>query len=275
MKPIRLALSGSGFKFPAHVGALLAVRDAGFTPVEYAGTSGGSIVAALAASGMNLDDMKELTLTRDWSDMLTFSPFTALRGKGYCSGNALLNWMSRKTKGVTFNDLNVPLTIMSSDASIETGFEFSRKMTGTTPIAFAARCSASIPLVYAAVPFQGATLQDGGMVNNIPVDKLKNDAVPRLGIQLVSKTTPISNGCASLGDLLARDLNMMLSANENTHVDMDELEGAHFAFVETGYAGGLDRNLSPVVRRRLLNDGYEATRKVLADIIASQSVAAA
>lgn len=266
MRPIRVALSGSGFKFPAHVGALHAIRDAGFAPVEYAGTSGGSIVAALAASGMDLDAMKTLTLTRDWSDMLTFSPLSALAGEGYCSGNALLDWMNKQTRGLPFEELGVPLTIMSSDASTESGFEFSRKTTGSTPIAFAARCSACIPLVYAAVPFQGAVLQDGGLVNNIPVDKLAVDGIPRLGIQLVSKTAPISNGAASLIDLLERDLNMVLSANENTHVDLDEHEGAHFAFVETGYAGGLDRNMSRVIRQRLFDDGYAATRKALAGI---------
>jgi NTE family protein len=180
--------------------------------------------------------------------------------------------MTQKTNGVTFNDLNVPLTIMSSDASTESGFEFSRERTASTPIAFAARCSACIPLVYAAVPFQGAMLQDGGLVNNIPVDKLEIDAIPRIGIQLVSKTVPISHGSTSLLGLLGRDLNMVLSANENTHVDLDEHEGAHFAFVETGYAGGLDRNMSLVVRRRLLNDGYEATQKALAGIAVSPHV---
>lgn len=264
MKPIRVALSGSGFKFPAHVGALMAIRDAGFTPVEYAGTSGGSIVAALAACGLNLDALRVMTLTRDWSDMLTFDVLTALRLKGYCSGNALLDWITDQTMHATFNDLNVPLTIMSSDASIETGFEFSHKTTGSTPIAFAARCSACIPVVYAAVPFQGAVLQDGGLVNNIPVDKLVVDSVPRLGIQLTSKTAPLQKGGRlSIIDLLARDVNMMLSANENTHVDLDEHEGAHFAFIETGYANGLDRNMSREIRTRLYSDGYKGTAAAL------------
>ena len=266
MKPIRIALSGSGFKFPAHVGALMAVRDAGFTPVEYAGTSGGSIVAALAASGMDLDAMKALTLTRDWSDMLTFSPWSALRGKGYCSGDALLAWITAQTMGATFNDLTVPLTIMSSDASTETGFEFSRRVTGGVPIAFAARCSACIPLVYAAVPFRGALLQDGGLVNNIPVDKLVIDDIPRLGIQLVSKTPPLDSPSDSVVDLLARDINMTLNANENTHIDLDQYQGAHFAFVETGYANGLDRRMPRAIRDRLCIDSYNATKAALAAI---------
>jgi NTE family protein len=260
MRPIRVAFSGSGFRFPAHVGALLAIRDAGFTPVEYAGTSGGSIVAALAACGMDLDAMKELTLHRDWSDMLTFSPWSALRGRGYCSGNALLDWLNEQTFGATFNDLKMPLTIMASDAVTETGFAFSKATTGTTSVAFAARCSACIPAVYAAVPFQGAVLQDGGLVNNIPVDKLVVDDVPRIGIQLVSKMAPVSKGGSfSVIDLLARDVNMLLAANENADVDLDLHAGAHFALIETGYASGLDRNMPLDVRNTLFWAGYKGT----------------
>ena len=54
MKPIRVALSGSGFRLGAQLGALQAISDAGFEIVQIAGASGGSIVAALFASGMSL-----------------------------------------------------------------------------------------------------------------------------------------------------------------------------------------------------------------------------
>jgi len=263
MKALLLALSGSGFKFPAHVGALMAIRDAGFTPIEYAGTSGGSIVAALAASGMDLDTMKSLTMTRDWSDMLTFSVLSILGGKGFCSGDTLLDWITKTTNGATFDDLTVPLTIMASDASNEVGFEFSQKTTGATQIAFAARCSACIPLVYEAVPFGGTFLQDGGLVDNIPADKLVVDDVPRLGIHLVAKSKPLTGKGDSYIDLLERDVNMLLNANEDAHVGMGAENGARYAVVETGYANGLDRNMSAEIRTRLFTDGYNATAAAL------------
>jgi NTE family protein len=264
-KPIRVALSGSGFKFPAHVGALIALRDLNYVVIEYAGTSGGSIVAALAACGMHLDDMKVLTLNHNWKPMLTWSPLQIFKGAraAYCSGNTLLDWILEETFHATFAHLQIPLTIMSSDAVTQTPFEFSNKATPTAEIGFAARCSACIPGVYAAMKYQGVLLQDGGLVNNIPVDKLIRDKVPRLGIQLVSKVTPLAPNKSSLVGLLASDLNMMLSANENTHVEMDEEEGANFSFVETGYANGLDRNMSVELRSQLFKDGYNATMKAM------------
>lgn len=269
MKPLRVALSGSGFKFPAHVGALLAIRDAGYTPVEIAGTSGGSIVATLAACGMPLDAMRDLTLSHDWSGMLSFSPWSLLTNLGYCSGNTLLDWITENTGGKTFADLDIDLIVMASNVATEQPFEFSRAATPDVPVALAARASASIPFVYAPVTMTNMAdtpvmLMDGGMVNNIPVDKLTIDALPRIGIQLVAKQSPLGAGTHSIFDIAPRVIDLILSANENTHVELDEQDGAKFAFVETGYASGLDRNMPSAIRTRLMQDGYEATRKMLA-----------
>ncbi|MBX9900811.1 MAG: patatin-like phospholipase family protein [Burkholderiaceae bacterium] len=271
MKPIRIALSGSGFKFPAHVGALHAIRDAGFAPIEYAGTSGGSIIATLAACGMDLDYMKALTLTRDWSDMLSFSPWSLITNMGYCSGKTLQNWLAENTHCKTFKELDVDLVVMASDVVSELPFEFSKLNTPDLPVAIAARASASIPIVYSPVQLtkesvRPVMLMDGGMVNNIPIDQLTIDSVPRLGIQLVSKSSPLAAGSHSLFDIAPRVINLMMSSNENTHIDLGLQIGAQVAFVETGYAGGLDRNMSTQMRQRLFDDGYAATTLKLAEI---------
>ncbi len=166
--PIRVAFSGSGFKVPAHVGALQAIADAGFTPVELAGTSGGSICAALAACGMSLSDMKTLALTHDWSNMMSFSPLSVLRMKGFCDGRNLLAWMREHTGGKTFAGTGIELKAVASNVANEGAFEFSRTATPDVPVALAVRSSTSIPFVFEPVTIGGALLADGGMVNNIP-----------------------------------------------------------------------------------------------------------
>ncbi|MBX9900795.1 MAG: patatin-like phospholipase family protein [Burkholderiaceae bacterium] len=139
------------------------------------------------------------------------------------------------------------------------------------PVAIAARASASIPIVYSPVQLtkesvRPVMLMDGGMVNNIPIDQLTIDSVPRLGIQLVSKSSPLAAGSHSLFDIAPRVINLMMSSNENTHIDLGLQIGAQVAFVETGYAGGLDRNMSTQMRQRLFDDGYAATTLKLAEI---------
>ncbi|HYD58983.1 MAG TPA: patatin-like phospholipase family protein [Noviherbaspirillum sp.] len=271
MKPIRIALSGSGFKFPAHVGALLAIRDAGFTPVQYAGTSGGSIVGTMAACGMPLEQMRELTLSRDWSDMLSFSLWALMTNLGYCSGNTLQEWLEENTGRKTFADLDVDLVVMASDVANQVTFEFSKETTPFASVALAARASAAIPFVYSPIQISGAMLMDGGMVNNIPVDRLEIDSVPRLGIQLVSKASPMQPGVYSFLDIVPRVIDLMMASNENTHVDLAAAAGAKVAFVETGYASSLDRNMPLDLRQRLLDDGYNAAADVLARMVAAQA----
>ncbi len=254
-KPIRVALSGSGFRFPAHVGALMAIAAKGYTPIEYAGTSGGSIIAALAASGMDLDEMKYLTLNHDWNDMLTLSLGSLLTGKGYCDGSNMLKWMMQETKGMTFAQLPVDLTVMSSDSTFARPFKWSKSTTPNQTVALATRASASIPFVYTPVYHNGIYSVDGGVENNLPVMKLVIDSVPRIGIDLVSRETKLES--TSPLAMASRILSMMLGAAESTQAMFGQYSGAHIAYIETEYASSLDRNMSTDIRKRLLQDGYE------------------
>ena len=260
MKPIRVAFSGSGFKVPAHAGALQAIFDAGYKPIELAGTSGGSICAALYASGMSLSDMKTLALTHDWSNMMCFSPLAALRIQGFCDGANLLAWMKDRTGGKTFSQLDVDLTAIASNVANEGAFTFSRAETHDVPIALAVRSSTSIPFLFSPVSIGDALLADGGMVNNIPVDRLKIDDVPRLGVQLVSMDLPLRPKKFIWPHQFAmRLIDLMLSACESTHVSAAQAAGAHVAFVETGFASMLDRNMPLEIRQRLFEVGYNET----------------
>jgi len=266
MKPIRVALSGSGFKFPAHVGALMAIQDAGYKPVEYAGTSGGSLISALAASGMPLTKMRDIALTQNWSNILKFTPTALMRG-GFCNGKNLQSLIGNYTKHQTFRQLRTDLTIVASDVASESSFVFNKYNTPDISIAKAARSSASIPFVYSPVQIGKALLMDGGMIDNIPADLLVKDDIPRLGIQLVSKQSPFSAAKSSLFNVAPRLLDLMLSATENAHRALALQSGVHFAYIETGFAGGLDKNMTFELRSKLLMTGYNETRSALTEMV--------
>ena len=63
---IGVALSGSGVLLGAHIGALKAVEQAGFTVAEIAGTSGGAVIAASYAAGLDIAAMETLYLEADF-----------------------------------------------------------------------------------------------------------------------------------------------------------------------------------------------------------------
>lgn len=262
-RPIRVALSGSGFRLPAHVGALRAIHDAGFSIVELAGTSGGSIVAALYAAGMALDDMYDLCMSLDWSPMMRFSPWSLLTQQALCDGDALLDLLTQHTGARTFASLDVDLRVVASDLATESEYQFSRDRTPDVPIALAARASASIPIVFAPVEHNGAVLVDGGCTDNIPASDLTVDEVPRIGIYLVSGDSPLPAGKMGLAALAPRIIDLLLASNAESHVALDARNGAHIVPVHTGYASSFDRKMPQATRLRLFKDGYAATQMAL------------
>lgn len=262
-KPIRVALSGSGFRLGAHLGALQAIEDAGYEVIELAGTSGGSIVASLYASGMSLADLRGLCMTMDWSPMMSFSPWSLISKQAFCSGGALLAFLQRKTGTKTFADLAINLKVIASDLLTEKEFVFSRATTADAPIALAARASASIPLVYEPVAYADALLVDGGCCNNVPANVLTADYAPRMGIYLESDDAPLKPGDYGLATLAPRIIDLLLASNEASHVALDTKNGATIIRVPTGYASSLDRNMPTEIRQRLIDDGYAATKAVL------------
>ncbi|WP_334034775.1 patatin-like phospholipase family protein [Burkholderia cepacia] len=268
MKPIRVALSGSGFRLGAHIGALQAIEDAGYTVIELAGTSGGSIVASLYASGVPLDVMRQMLMELDWSRMMSFSPWTLIRRQALCSGEALLEYLTGVTGGKTFAQLEIDLKVIATDLLREREFQFSRETTPDVPIALAARASASIPIVFVPVTVAGGLFVDGGMCDNMPVSDLIVDDVPRIGIFLESDDSPLPPGDYGIATLAPRMIDIMLASNEDTHAALDTVNGATIVRVPTGYASSFDRHMPVATRQRLYDDGYRATESALVEMLA-------
>ncbi|MBU9550426.1 patatin-like phospholipase family protein [Burkholderia multivorans] len=268
MKPIRVALSGSGFRLGAHLGALQAIVDAGYTIVELAGTSGGSIIAALFAAGMPLDVMREILMALDWSRMMRFSPWAVIRHQALCTGDALLKYLTELTDGKTFAQLDVDLKVIAANLLTEQEFQFSKTSTPDVPIALAARASASIPIVFVPVAVAGGLFVDGGMCDNMPVSDLTVDDVPRVGIFLESDDSPLQPGRYGIATLAPRMIDVMLASNEDTHFALDQMTGAAFVRVPTGYASSFDRHMTVATRQRLYDDGYRATAGALSEMLA-------
>ncbi len=260
MKQIRIALSGAGFRIPGHVGALKAIVEAGYGIPEIVGTSAGSIIAALYATGMTIGQMEQLSLTQNWSSMLTCDPISGWLHNGWCGGENLFNWLADHTNDATFSDISIDLKIVASDLVTEKQVVFSRATSPNMTIAEACRCSASIPFVYAPVCINGMILVDGGTADNMPADLLTIDNIPRLGIYLVSDDPVLSPGRYSLPTLAGRVIDLMLASNELAHIGDATLTGANIVRVQTGFAPTLNTNMPTTMRQQLIDAGYMATK---------------
>ncbi len=194
---IGLTLSGGGARGLAHVGVLHVIDSAGLKIDYITGTSMGSIAAAMYASGYTVTEIENIALSMDWNAM--FGRFAELENvhlrhrenferniielpfeqgrfsikTGVIEGQQMWNQLHELFFHVRhindFSSLTIPFACVATD--IETGDAVVMK---NGNIVSAIRASMAIPAVLTTVERNGRKLVDGGVVNNFPVDVVKN-----------------------------------------------------------------------------------------------------
>jgi len=162
---IGLALGGGSARGLAHVGVILAL-EAYNIPIDIiAGTSIGSIIGGLYASGATIEQLEEVALSIKKSKTL-FLIDPVFPHSGLISGDRIekmLNQFAIKDK--TFDDLKIPFAAVATE--IENGAEV---IINQGKLIDAVRASISIPGIFTPVKYQDYYLVDGGVVNPVPVD---------------------------------------------------------------------------------------------------------
>lgn len=160
-----LALGGGAVLGFSHLGVLTAFAEAGIRADYLSGTSAGAIVAALHAFDIPLDRCKELLAPLNWRRVSTLS----INSLGLLSNASIAELLERELGGgVRIEDACTPLAIVTAD--IHTG---EAVVLREGPLAPAVRASAAIPGIYAPVQIGDRLLVDGGIVENVPVQPLR------------------------------------------------------------------------------------------------------
>lgn len=158
---IGIALSGGTAKSVTHVGVIKALVEAGI-PIEYvAGTSGGSIVGSMLASGMPISTMETVANTMSWRKLVSIR----LTRLGFISSERIAEFVRETLGDITFEDLNLPTAVVATD--LVTG---ERKVFRSGSLAQAVRASCSIPQIYLPVEIDGQYYVDGGLSQYLPVE---------------------------------------------------------------------------------------------------------
>jgi len=157
---IGLALSGGTAKSVAHVGVIKALSEAAI-PVSYvAGTSGGSIVGSMLASGMPVSTMETVATTMSWRKLVSIR----LTRMGFISSERIAEFVRDMLGDITFEDLNIPTAVVATD--LVTG---DKKVFQSGSLALAVRASCSIPQIYLPVEIDNQFYVDGGLSEYLPV----------------------------------------------------------------------------------------------------------
>lgn len=155
-----LALGGGAARGFAHIGVIQVLEEQGIAVDLVAGTSAGSLVAALYASGRTPAEMAQLALTMDEGAITDWS-FPA---RGLIRGEALARYVREQTGGRTIEQMRRPLGIVATDLDSGAPVLFQRGDTGA-----AVRASSAVPAVFQPVRIGNREYVDGGLVSPVPV----------------------------------------------------------------------------------------------------------
>ncbi len=233
---IALVLGGGAARGFAHIGVIKALEAQGIVPDMVVGTSAGSVVGALYASGMRGFDLQALALEMQ-EDMV--ADWT-LPNRGVLKGEALQDFINQKVKQLPIQKMPRPLGIVATDLKNGEMVVFRQGNTG-----MAVRASSAVPGVFQPVEINGREYVDGGLTSPVPVQPARAmgaDFVIAVDISNVSRrATPTGTL-----DVLLQTFAIMghnLSRHELKNADIvirpqtaavssTDFEGRHLAILE-------------------------------------------
>ncbi len=264
-KRISVAFSGSGFLAPAEAGFAVGLMQNNCRIVEVAGTSGGSIVATAVACGFSANDLTNMVFAGFPKGIAKLSLFTAMHSLmqdsfWLNSGDILQEYLFKRFGNKTFSDLQIPLTIMATNLTDKATLEFSKTATPNIKIAFACRCSSSVPYVYKPMKYNEKLVVDGGVYNNIPTQKLKAVATKKVGIRILDGG---NYKLSSVFDMSKQLISSLLDANEDNLVAWAKATGASIKEVNCNPYNFLDAEMTQEQLHDLFNRGKQAALDLL------------
>ena len=157
---IGLALGGGAARGFAHIGVIQVLEEQGIRPDLVVGTSAGSLVAALWASGKSGVELGSLAESMDESALTDWM----YPGRGLLRGEGLARYVREHTDGRQIEAMKIPLGIVATDLASGEAILFQRGDPGV-----AVRASSAVPAVFQPVRIGTREYVDGGLVAPVPV----------------------------------------------------------------------------------------------------------
>jgi NTE family protein len=157
---LAVALGGGAARGFAHIGVLEILEGLGIRPNWVIGTSAGSLVGALYASGMPLSELKRQALALDEADLGDWT----ITGRAPLKGEAIEKLVNRLIGNKPIEAFPTKYAAVATDLFNGKPIYFVRGNAGQ-----AVRASSSVPGVFEPVVIRGRDYVDGGLVSPIPV----------------------------------------------------------------------------------------------------------
>ena len=246
---VALALGGGASKGFAHIGIIKVLKENNIPVKIVTGTSAGSIVGSMYASGMSPDRLELEAEILGKTDLVDLTLSTS----GFIKGEKLQNYINRKVGNRPMQQFPIKF------AAVATDFESGK------PVVFnvgnagqAVRASASIPNVFQPVVIGNRKYVDGGLSQPVPVSAAKKMGANFI-IAVDISARPAKNVSQGMFSYLDQTFNVMSQTALR-----QELGQANVVIkpqvLELGSVGGFDQ------KQRAIQLGEQAARAALPEI---------
>ena len=195
---VALVLGGGGAKGFAHIGVIKALEENGITPTLVVGTSIGSLIGSLYASGYNAKQLEQLALNTSDSELTDFT----LSNQGFIEGIKLKNFINAKVGGRAIENFPISFAAVAAEKHTLKKAVFS---SGDAGLAVQASCSVPNIFIAPRIPEKiGKKYVDGGVVSLVPVDTARDlgaDIIIAVDVTAANANSPANNKIPSINSL--------------------------------------------------------------------------
>lgn len=256
---VALVLGSGGPRGFAHIGVLKVLEEAGIKPDLIVGSSVGSMVGALYASGINAVDLEKMAYQ---INVLEFFEFRMLRG-GRATGTAIQTYVNTKVHNETLEQLPRRFVAAATRLSDHRLVLFNHGDTG-----LAVRASSADPDQFEPVRVGSDMYADGDEVSPVPIDmarQLGARVVIAVDVSAFAQDTPPGVPQAWIDKDARRAKQVALEAphaDVMIHPDIGYYAGSNEQYRHRviGIAEDVARSKLPEIRAALARAGIETTQ---------------
>ena len=209
---VALVLSGGGARGITHLGIIKAFEELGLPTFSHiSGTSAGAITGAMYSYGYSPDEILEIIVKTGFFKAVR----PALARTGFLKLDALENVLKNYMPENDFSALKIPMTVAATEINKGKTLYFDQGEL-IKPILG----SACIPVVFEPIKFQGHTLVDGGILDNLPV----RPVLGRYDIIIGCHSNPIDSDFSVKNVKKLVERSLLMAINGNTSVSKQDCD---------------------------------------------------